>query len=359
MLRCVLCALAVLALLVVGCSKEEPEVVAASPSETPSPTESPSPEPPPIGVLTGEELLESNDRPVLAVKIDNAPAALPPDGIEDADIVIEEEVEGGITRFLALYHSEDPAEVGPVRSGREADVELLVPFRPVLALSGAAKSVEGMFRHAGVPFFQEGEAEGAFHRVDDRIAPHNLFATTETLWEQGDDLELLDEPVFTFSEDVPDDGRDVESVELTYSPYADAVWTWTGDGWEREQNGEPHEVADGGVIRADNVIVMRVESRPGTRTDKLGNPTLELDVIGKGRATFFRDGQEFKGRWEKESRQDQLVWLTNDGDDFELRPGQTFIQILPTDDFLTTTKPSDASEGSEGSEGSNGSNTDD
>ena len=352
MLRRVLCALAVVALLAGGCSKDEPEV-AASPSETPSPTESPSPEPPPVGVLTGELLDEAVDRPVLAVKIDNAPAALPPDGIEDADIVIEEEVEGGITRFLALYHSSDPEEVGPVRSGREADVELLVPFRPVLALSGAAKSVEGMFRSAGVPFFQEGEAEGAFRRVDDRVAPHNLFATTETLWEQGDDLELLDEPVFEFSEDVPDDGQDVESVELTYSAYADAVWTWTGTEWEREQNGEPHEVAAGGVIRADNVIVMRVESRPGTRTDKAGNPTLELDVIGKGKATYFRDGQEFRGRWEKDSREDQLVWLTTDGDDFELRPGQTFIQILPTDDFIKTKKASDASESSEGSNGSN------
>ena len=353
MFRRVLCALAVLAFVAVGCSKEEPQVAAsASPSETPSPTESPSPEPPPVAVLTGEVLDEAIERPVLAVKIDNAPAALPPDGIEDADIVMEEEVEGGITRFLALYHSSDPEAVGPVRSGREADVELLVPFQPVLALSGAAKKVLSMFEHAELPFFQEGEADGAFYRVDDRVAPHNLFATTEALWAQGEDIEPLEEPVFAFSEDVPDDGQDVESVELTYSPYADATWTWTGSEWEREQNGEPHEVAAGGVITADNVVVMRVESRPGGRTDMAGNPTLELDVIGKGRATFFRDGQAFKGRWEKDDRQDQLVWLTNDGDEFALRPGQTFIQILPTDDFIKTKKPSGASESADGSNGS-------
>lgn len=349
MLRRVLYALAVLALLAGGCSNEEPEV-AASPSESPSPTESPSPEPPPVAVLTGEQLDEAVDRPVLAIKIDNAPAALPPDGIEAADIVFEEEVEGGITRFLALYHSQDPEDVGPVRSGREADVELLVPFRPVLALSGAARPVQTMFREAEVPVFEEGEADGAFHRVDDRIAPHNLFATTEQLWAQGEDLERLEEPVFSFSEDTPDGGSDVESVSMVFSPFADATWSWTGEEWERDQNGEPHVTAADEVVRADNVVVMRVKSRPGTRFDKSGNPTLELDVVGKGKATFFRDGREYKGRWEKDSREDQIVWLDKNGQDFPLQFGQTFIEILPVGDVLSSQKASDggASEGSEG-----------
>ena len=95
-MRRALCAVAVLALLAAGCTKEEPPVAASpSPSPSPSPTESPTPEPPPLAALTGEELPEPVDRAVLAVKIDNASPALPPDGIEDADIVFEEEVEGG------------------------------------------------------------------------------------------------------------------------------------------------------------------------------------------------------------------------------------------------------------------------
>ena len=236
-MRRALCAVAVLGLLAAGCTKEEPPVVAASPSPSPSPTESPTPPPPPpVAALTGEELPEPIDRSVLAVKIDNASAAVPPDGIEDADIVFEEEVEGGITRFLALFHSKDPEEIGPVRSGREADVELLPPFQAVLAFSGAANPVQAMFREAGIPFYEEGEADGAFYRVPDRIAPHNLFAHTEQLWAQGEDIERLEEPVFTFDEATPASGRTASSVEVTYSPYANATWTWkpAKESWERE-----------------------------------------------------------------------------------------------------------------------------
>lgn len=338
-MRRILCALAALTLLVAGCSSDEPQVTVASPSATPEPTESPTPPPPPpVAVLTGQELDAPIDRPVLAIKIDNAPLALPPDGIENADIVFEEEVEGGITRFLALYQSDDPEEVGPVRSGREADVELLVPFRPVLGLSGAARVVQDMFREAGIPFFEEGEADDAFYRVDDRVAPHNLFATTEKLWAEGEDLEPLEDPVFDFGEEIPGGGRDVESVEVVFSPYVDATWTWADGQWEREQNGEPHETAAGDAVRADNVVVMRVQARQGNRRDSGGNPTLELDIVGKGKATYFRDGQEFKGRWSKDSREDQLVWMTRDGDEFPLKPGQTFIEILPVQDSMSTTK---------------------
>ena len=337
-MRRALCAVAVLGLLAAGCTKEEP-VAAPSPSESPSPSPSPSPEPPPLAALTGEELTEPIEHPVLAVKIDNASPALPPDGIEAADIVFEEEVEGGITRFLVLFHSQDPAEVGPIRSGREADADLVPAFNAVLGISGAANSVQRMFADAAIPFFEEGEADDAFYRVDDRIAPHNLFARTEPLWAQGDDLEIPEEPVFTFDEETPTDGRPASDVKVTYSPYADAAWTWNEgkSEWTREQNGEPHVTAAGPPIRADNVVVMWVQSRQGDRTDSGGNPTVELDVVGRGRATYFRDGQQFDGRWVKESADDQIQWLSGTGD-FTLRPGQTFVEILPVGDQMQVSR---------------------
>ena len=340
-MRRALCAVAVLGLLAAGCTKEEPPV-AASPSPSPSPTASPTPPPPPpVAVLTGEELPEPIERPVLAVKIDNASAALPPDGIEAADIVFEEEVEGGITRFLALFQSQDPEEIGPVRSGREADAELLPPFQSVLAFSGAAKPVQRMFREAGIPFYEEGEADGAFYRVPDRIAPHNLFARTEQLFAQGEDVEQLEEPVFTFDEATPAGGRPASSVEVTFSPYANATWIWkpVKEHWEREQNGSPHATAQGRPISADNVVVMWVQSRPGNRTDSGGNPTVELDVVGRGRAVYFRDGEQFRGRWEKDSAEDQIVWHSGD-EEFPLRPGQTFVEILPLGDDMAVERGS-------------------
>ena len=338
-MRRVLCALAVLALLVGGCTKKE-EPVAASPSPV-EPSESPSPEPPPpVAPLTGEELDEQFERPVLAVKIDNASAALPPDGIEDADIVFEEEVEGGITRFLALFHSKDPEEIGPVRSGREADVDLLPQFKPVLALSGAARQVEKMFRDADITFFQEGEADDAFYRVPDRVAPHNLFADTEKLWAAGEDLPLPEEPVFEFDTSTPSDGKKAAQARMVFSNFADATWTYNGskERWERDQNGSPHTTADDKTIAADNIVIMRVQSRQGNRKDSAGNPTVELDVVGKGQAVVLRDGESFKAKWSKDSPEEPLEFRTRDGDPLPLRPGQTWIEILPVGDKLELRK---------------------
>ena len=342
-MRRVLLVLAVLALLASGCTKKEPEVAAPPPS----PSESPSPEPPPIAALTGVELPEAVDRPVLAVKIDNASAALPPDGIEDADIVFEEEVEGGLTRFLALFHSADPEEIGPVRSGRESDADLLPQFTPVLGMSGAARPVEKLLAKAGITFLQEGdqEAEAAFYRVEDRIAPHNLFARTEDLWAAGEDLPEPSEPVFEFADEKVTGGDPVTSVAMTYSTFATANWIWDADTdrWEREQNGSPHATADGRTISTDNLVIMRVVSRAGGRTDSAGNATVDLDVIGKGSATFLRDGKAYKGRWSKEAPDEPLVWLDKSGDPFPLRTGQTWIEVLPIgDDLQISNEPSEA-----------------
>ena len=340
MLRPLLAVLAVLAIVVTGCTKKEEPVAVATPEATASPTESPSPEPPPVAPLTGIELDEAVDRAVLAVKIDNAQAALPPDGIEDADVVFEEEVEGGLTRFLVLFHSIDPKEVGPVRSGREADADLLPQFNAVLGFSGAENSVKGLLRDAGVQFYEEGEADGAFFRVPDRVAPHNLFARTKDLWAQGDDLPVPEEPVFAFSEDAPSDGKDTGYARMTFSSFITAEWTYDDakEQWQREQNGSEHATAQGRTVAADNVVIMRVQSRQGDRRDSAGNPTVELDVIGKGKATVLRDGQSFKGRWSKSAADEPLEFTTRDGEPLPLRPGQTWIEILPVGDSLTLSK---------------------
>lgn len=337
-MRRMLSSLAILALLAGGCSKDQP---VAAPSESATPvvvTEAPTtePPPPPIAALTGIELPEALERPIVAVKIDNAAAALPPEGLDAADIVIEEEVEGGLTRFLVLFHSDDPEEVGPVRSGREADADLLPAFSPVLGFSGADNSVKKLLSAADVSFFEEGEADGAFYRVPDRIAPHNLFAHTEQLFAAGDELPVPDKPVFAFDEQVPDGGRQTGSADLVFSSYASATWTWQDDksNWAREQNGSAHVTAEGRQITADNVVVMRVETSVGNRTDSAGNPTVALDVIGKGKATVLRDGQAFTARWRKDSPEDQIEWLTNDGRPLALRPGQTWIEILAIDETL-------------------------
>ena len=335
-MRRVLCAFAVLALLSTGCTTSQPASApptTAAPSSSPSP--SPSPEPPSYAPLTGEEVEDTIDRPVLALKIDNAPAALPPDGLQAADVVIEEEVEGGLTRFLALYHSELPKQVGPIRSGRESDAEVLPAYEPVLGYSGADRSVQRMLRSAGITFFEEGQAGDAFFRVPDRRAPHNLFARPDALVAAGADLPVPDEPVWSYEEDRPSGGDKVDSVAMTFSPYLRAGWTWSKGSWEREQNGSDHVTAADKTLRADNVVIMRVETSTGGRRDSAGNPTLVLDVIGRGRAVILRDGRAYPARWRKKGPDDHLTFSDDDGSTFALKPGRTWVEMLPTKGSLS------------------------
>lgn len=342
-MRRALCALVLIALSAVACSGQ--------PSAAPSPTSGdsaaatseqagrPAPEPPPILPLTGEKIdRPAPARPVLALKIDNAPAAAPQQGLDVGDIVFEEEVEGGITRFIALYHSQDPGDVGPVRSGREVDVLLLPAFKPVFGISGAAEPVDALFARAGllvVEDEEDGEAAGAFHRVADRAAPHNLFVRAAPLWEAGKDRAAPRRPVWAFDGDAPHGGRRVESVSLVFSPFTAVRWSWSEGVWRREQNGAPHETVDGQQLTADNVAVMRVARSQGNRKDSSGNPTVDLDVIGSGEAVVLRDGRALPARWEKKHPTDQITWTDRRGRPLPLTPGRTWVELLATDARLT------------------------
>jgi hypothetical protein len=335
--RRVLRALLVLALSSTACTTDaaSPSTVAGRPVvRTEAPAE---PAPPPIAPLTGADLPDDVAlRPVLAIKIDNAPGAVPQQGLDIAVVVFEEEVEGGITRFVALYQASRPGAVGPVRSGREVDAELLPPFSPVLGISGAARPVTRQFDKAGLSWLQErtGGPDDPFYRAPDRTSPHDVLVRTHDLLALDKKAEAIDEPVFAFDPRSPAGGRAVKAVELEFSLSTEVGWEWSGDAWNRLQNGTPHQSVEGDGLTADNVVVMRVRSKEGDRADSLGNPTLELDVIGRGTATVLRDGRAYPARWHKVSADDHIQWTTPQGDPLPLRPGRTWIELLKTSSSL-------------------------
>lgn len=338
----------VVVMLLAACGGQEELTVDETPDPTPSPTstpeepeptEEPTPEPTeepsePTAALTGLPLEDpaAAERPVVALKIDNAPAARPPQHLRYADIVVEELVEGGTTRFVALYHSIDPGPVGPVRSGREVDADLLPPFSPVLGISGAAPEVQAMLRDAGLLYFEEGQAGNAFFRDSSRFrAPHNLFSNLGDLWAAGTDLTPAERPWPIGDADL-DGARPAAEVSMRF-PAARNRWTWDGDTgeWLREQDGEPHVDSSGGQMAAANVVVMRAPVRPGNRRDSSGTPTVDIEIIGEGDALVLQDGHAIEARWRKPSREEQIEWLTLEGQPLPLAPGRTWIELLPTD----------------------------
>ena len=355
-LLCLAVALSVLAAACGGGDEPEPTAppttaappATATEAPTPTPTSTPTPTPTPteevaVAPLTGAPI-EDEARlalPALGVKVDNAPAARPQLGLNEADIVFEELVEGGVTRFLAVYHSVDPGDVGPVRSGREVDADLFPPFAGVLAISGAAGPTYNVLFSAGLTVFEEGQAGGAIYRVGGRPAPHNLNADASALWEAGASQPAATQP-WPIDAAVPEGGTPVRNVDSAFSEDTSQSWAWRPASglWERGQNGTRHTTltatGEEAQVQAENIVYATVEVRSGGGVDVSGAGTVAITLVSSGEAVYFRDGQRFEGTWRKTARENQFEWLDSEGRPFPLAPGRTWVELIPTVGTLAT-----------------------
>ena len=291
--------------------------------------------------LTGETIAgdrEPPDRPVLAVKVENTPDAQPLAGLQGADIVYEEVVEGGITRFVALYHCDEANRIGPVRSIRATDPDILAPFseHPLLAFSGGSKGVHAIVEEASMSMMDEVSAPKAFTRDDARVVPHNLFTATKPLWVKGKSL-AKNEPVpaspFLFGEDVPAPSKRTKSATVVFSGLATAEWRWARGQWVRYLDGTPMLLESGDPITADNVVIQVVKTTESDFQDSAGYPSPEVDLVGKGKAWVLRDGKLIVGKWERSDVGEFTTFVSKSGEEIELKPGTTFVELAPVGMF--------------------------
>jgi hypothetical protein len=289
-------------------------------------------------------------RPVLAVKIDNAVAARPHVGIDRADVVYELPVEGGITRFIAIYQSRDARAVGPIRSSRLSDIDLLAEYgRPLLAFSGAAGYVLDALAGANLVLLPHGANGSIYWRESGRYAPHNLMSATRPLYGAGAGRGATRPPrPFAFGElpaaipfrtwppeppprsTLP--GRSGLHARISFSSESwTAVWDYRTGLYRRSHGSVPHRTAGGTRITAQNVIIMSIVSRIGGASDKAGNTTPQLQFVGSGGAVLLRDGRRFEGRWSRASLAQATRFTDRRGRPFVLSPGNTWIEVVPTD----------------------------
>ena len=275
-------------------------------------------------------------RPLLAVKVENSENARPQSGLEAADIVFEELVEGGITRFMALFHTELPDEVGPVRSARPVDADLLSGFGPSgFAYSGARAEVQELL--AATPSIKVVEGVDGFFRDDVRRAPHNLYL------DAGEVLDVVEargaRPLvdigWTFDAEVPAGGLACPasatscadpgaSVVIEMSAAFRSGWTYdpTAGVYRRDQNGRAFATAGDEEIGASNVVVLATRHYVGAS----GYDETDATTTGAP-ALVLRDGRRYEARWEKPTATDPLRILTPEGEAFPLRPGPTWIHL--------------------------------
>jgi hypothetical protein len=306
-------------------SSAQASEAAAEPSPTPDPPECP---------LTGEE--PSNpalvERPAVAVKIENSPQARPQTGLENADVVFEEIVEGGITRFLAVYHCSPVRQAGPVRSARFDDPKIALPFTSVLAYSGANAIVEGELQKQGMTILNEDTAgTGLFRDPPGSFDVHSLYANVNALLKTARKAKV-DAPaeVFTFGESVGR-GKKARRVAMNFTPSNTIEYRWEGGSWKRYEAGVPFVTSAGAQISVANLVIQQVDvNRSPNIVDVAGNPSPDINLNGEGKALLFRDGRVFKGTWSISDIGEPSAFTLKSGEVMTFAPGNTWIELVPS-----------------------------
>ena len=290
---------------------------------------------PVICPLTGEEAEDEGilDRRVLAVKIENAPEARPQIGLAEADVVYEQEAEGGITRFNVLYHCSDAERIGPIRSARPVDPVVLQQYGdPLFVHAGSVDAVIEDVEAAGIEDINCNFDEAVCPRDEDFEAPHDIFTSTDALREAGETEGSPPKEALTFSEEDVQGPRGRE-VHLNFSQYANVTWRYRANqgAYLRFHDEEPHELEDGSQVSATNVVVMIVERRDTRIEDSAGNPVPTFELIGSGDAYVFRNGVAIEGEWKRASEEEATQLLDKQGNAIALAPGNTWIELFPSD----------------------------
>ncbi|MGY1690413.1 DUF3048 domain-containing protein [Geodermatophilus sp. SYSU D01105] len=319
----------------VACGADTPTEARAA---TGSPTATTPPPPPPVlWPLTGLDGAGADvDRPALAVKVENSVDARPQTGLNAADMVWEEVVEGGISRYVAVYHSTLPPAIGPVRSVRPMDPAIAAPLHGLLAFSGGQAPFVEATRAAGLQVVDPGTGAG-FSRVSDRVAPHNTYVDPTALLGQADAAHQVPPPpqfeVATGQEQPTalTDGAPAAALDLTLSRISTPGWTWSqpDNAWLRDEDGTPAVEADGTPLRAVNVVVLRVDVVDTQYKDSARNPVPETVMVGGGEALVATGGRTVPVTWSKASA-DEPVRLTGPGGQpVRLAPGSTWVELVP------------------------------
>jgi Protein of unknown function (DUF3048) N-terminal domain/Protein of unknown function (DUF3048) C-terminal domain len=291
--------------------------LSAPPTPTPSPTGPPTRRPKPTDPLTGGKV---SDNPVIAAKVENIVAARPQVGLSLADITFVEEVEGAQTRLIAVYHSRFPKRLGPVRSARSTDVQLLPLFgKPGLVYSGANSSVQRKINNASIVPIPRST------RDHSRVAPHNVFVNLAAI-ARSTKLGEASSIGWKFSDAGPR-GPEATSIKTrvghdTFSfGYSSGRYTvrWNGS---RYADGDTHA-----LTKADNVVIMKVHNHPDGNRDVLGAPSVQSDTVGKGAVTIYRDGRKMAGQWKRTKASGPLRFTDKSGDPIALKPGQTWVTL--------------------------------
>jgi hypothetical protein len=264
---------------------------------------------------------------VYVVKIDNTASSAPQVGLGSADMVVEELVEGGLTRLAVFFYQHIPSRVGPVRSMRASDIGIVKPVSATLIASGGARPTIRRLGGAGIQTQTEGAT--GFVRDGSRAAPYNLFmalsdqaAHPAAHWAPPTNTYLPFGDASDFSGSIP-----VTSVSAQFSGGHTTTWSYNGSQWTRPGS----FAASGDDFSADNIVLLRVKIGDAGYKDPAGNPVPETEFVGSGQGVLVHGDKARSCVWSKAVKGGPLHLRTRAGRPVKVPAGHTWIELVPTD----------------------------
>jgi hypothetical protein len=316
-------------LALAGCGDDDPQEGLAPAAEQPNNKQAD----PDTWPLTGEPVADGDSaeqkHPVLVLKMDNTSSSAPQVGLGSADLVVEELVEGGMTRLAAFYYSSIPDEAGPVRSMRASDIGIVSPVDGDMVTSGAAGVTISRIKDAGIEFFAEG-AKGLY-RDSGRSAPYNLFADLGEVADAAKQKQARPADYLPWGDesDLPK-GQPAGKISASFGSQT-TDWVYRDGGYVNENS----YAAEGDEFPADTVLALKVPVGDAGYRDPAGNAVPETEFVGKGEALLFHGGRLVRGTWTKDSLKGPLD-LTSKAGELTVPAGRVWIELVPRDSGAVT-----------------------
>lgn len=305
--------------------------------------------------LTGEPAPPGGvpKRPALGIKIGNYPGDRPSAGLNQADIVFEEPVEGAITRLLAVFQCSSASLVGDLRSAREPDVGILSQLSdPLFVHAGGIDPIISLL--AAAPLIDDnlytGDRGSAIITEPSRVAPYATFVNTASLWAFNPTDTKPPAPIFEYSAALPPGATQGSgaSVHIPFSSTSDVTWMWNPKaGYQRYYSGSPDILIGGSQTVAANVVIMTVQTSDGPWVENSeGGLEVQVNSLGSGPLVVMRDDTAITGTWHRSSLTQPATLTNTAGQPITLQPGNTWVELVPSGIPITTTPATPSSAGS-------------
>ena len=308
----------------------------------------------PLTQLPGPE--DAATQPVLAIKVENDPSVRPQYGLDAADIVVEELVEGGLTRFVTFFQSNVPDEIGPIRSARHVDASIVSPLADYFVMSGAS-GVTFAYIDQNMPINIMRVLEGGpgMHRTNYHPAPHNVFvypldviSGIQIAKSPTAGLFVYPAAAITSNSSASPaataaanpalaNGEAIGKIALEFSKGNKPNWTWdTAKGsWLRDDGSKPHMAISGNQLSAKNVVVLRVTTVDAGYKDPAGGYVPRTVLEGTGAGFAVLGDKKIEVTWSKPDIKSQITLTDASGNTVGLLPGNTWVELIPEEGNVT------------------------